>query len=90
VATALNPYIGYARTAEIAKESVKTGKPIRELVLERGLLDATQLDRILSVEAMTQPGVVPASASGDSAEAAAKPRQSAPQARDGGGKETAR
>jgi aspartate ammonia-lyase len=58
VATALNPYIGYARTAEIAKESVKTGKPIRELVLERGLLDATQLDRILSVEAMTQPGVV--------------------------------
>jgi aspartate ammonia-lyase len=57
MATALNPYIGYARTAEIAKESVKTGKPIRELVLERGLLDATELDRILSVEAMTQPGV---------------------------------
>ena len=85
VATALNPYIGYARTAEIAKESVKTGKPIRELVLDRGLLDATQLDRILSVEAMTQPGVV-----GDSAEAAAKPRQGAPQAPDGGGKEKAR
>ena len=85
VATALNPYIGYARTAEIAKESVKTGKPIRELVLERGLLDATQLDRILSVEAMTQPGVV-----GDSAEATARPRQSAPQTRDGGGKEKAR
>jgi aspartate ammonia-lyase len=85
VATALNPYIGYARTAEIAKESVKTGKPIRELVLERGLLDATQLDRILSVEATTQPGVV-----GDSAEATVKPRQSAPQAPDGGGKEKAR
>jgi aspartate ammonia-lyase len=85
VATALNPYIGYARTAEIAKESVKTGKPIRELALERGLLDATQLDRILSVEAMTQPGVV-----GDSAEATARPRQSAPQAPDGGGKEKAR
>jgi aspartate ammonia-lyase len=90
VATALNPYIGYARTAEIAKESVKTGKPIRELVLERGLLDATQLDRILSVEAMTQPGVVPASASGDSPEATARPRQGAPQARDGGDKEKAR
>ena len=58
VATALNPYIGYARTAEIAKESVRTGKPIREIVLERGLLDAKQLDRILSAEAMTQPGVV--------------------------------
>jgi aspartate ammonia-lyase len=57
VATALNPYIGYAKTAEIAKESVRTGKPIREIVLERGLLEAIQLDRILSADAMTQPGV---------------------------------
>ena len=57
VATALSPYIGYAKTAEIAKESVKTGKPIREIVLERGLLDARQLDRILSAEAMTTPGI---------------------------------
>jgi len=57
VATALNPYIGYAKTAEIAKESVKTGKPIREIVLERGLLDAKRLDRILSAEAMTTPGI---------------------------------
>src|SRR5213079_2560969 len=40
VATALSPYIGYAATAEIAKESVTTGKPVRELVLERKLLDA--------------------------------------------------
>ena len=29
-ATALSPYIGYAATAKIAKESVKTGRPIRE------------------------------------------------------------
>jgi aspartate ammonia-lyase len=57
VATALSPYIGYAKTAEIAKESVKTGKPIREIVLERGLLDAKRLDRILSAEAMTTPGI---------------------------------
>jgi aspartate ammonia-lyase len=57
LATALSPYLGYAATAEIAKESVKTGRPIREIVLERGLLDRAQLDRILSVEAMTQPGV---------------------------------
>jgi aspartate ammonia-lyase len=56
-ATALSPYIGYAKTAEIAKESVKTGKPIRDLVLERKLLEAKQLDQILSVEEMTQPGV---------------------------------
>ena len=57
VATALSPYIGYAKTAEIAKESVKTGTPIRDLVLARKLLEPQQLDRILSVEEMTQPGV---------------------------------
>src|SRR4051812_24183634 len=57
-ATALSPYIGYAETAAIAKESVKTGKTIRELVLERGLLDASQLDAILSVDAMTRGGIV--------------------------------
>ena len=57
VATALSPYIGYAATAEIAKESVRSGRPIRELVLERGLLEREQLDRILSPEEMTRPGV---------------------------------
>jgi aspartate ammonia-lyase len=57
VATALSPYIGYAATAEIAKHAVATGRTIRELVLERGLLDARQLDRILSAEMMTRPGI---------------------------------
>ncbi len=56
-ATALSPYIGYAATADIAKEAVKTGKSIRDIVLERGLLDAARLDEILSVEAMTRPGI---------------------------------
>ena len=37
---------------------MKTGKSIRELVLERGLLDATRLDEILSVEAMTRGGII--------------------------------
>jgi aspartate ammonia-lyase len=63
-ATALSPYIGYAATAEIAKESVKTGRPIRDLVLERGLLDAKQLDEILSVESMTRPGIAGAGRAG--------------------------
>jgi aspartate ammonia-lyase len=57
-ATALSPHIGYAATAEIAKESVRTGRPIRELVLERKLLDRAKLDEILSVEAMTRGGIV--------------------------------
>ena len=56
-ATALSPYIGYAATAEIAKASVMSGRSIRDLVLERGLLSADALDRILSVEAMTKPGI---------------------------------
>jgi aspartate ammonia-lyase len=57
-ATALSPHIGYAATAEIAKEAVATGRPIRELVLARGLLDAERLDRILSADAMTRGGVI--------------------------------
>ena len=57
VATALSPYIGYAATAEIAKESVRTGRSVRDLVRERRLLSPEQLDRILSPEAMTSPGV---------------------------------
>ena len=57
LATALSPYIGYEKTAEIAKESVATGKPIRQIVLERRLIEANELDRILSVEAMTRPGI---------------------------------
>ena len=58
VATALSPYLGYAKTAELAKASVQTGRSIRELVLEQGLIDPQQLDRILSAEGMTQPGIV--------------------------------
>jgi aspartate ammonia-lyase len=56
-ATALSPYIGYAATADIAKESVRTGQSIRELVLARGLLEPARLDEILSVEAMTRGGI---------------------------------
>jgi aspartate ammonia-lyase len=57
LATALSPYLGYEKTAAIAKESVATGKPIRQIVLEQRLIEATELDRILSVEAMTRPGI---------------------------------
>jgi aspartate ammonia-lyase len=56
-ATALSPYIGYAATAEIAKASVETGRSIRDLARERGVLSEEDLNDILSAEAMTQPGV---------------------------------
>ena len=57
LATALSPYIGYEATADIAKTAVKTGKSIAALVRERRLLPDDKLDRILSAEAMTSPGV---------------------------------
>jgi aspartate ammonia-lyase len=57
VATALSPYIGYAATAEIAKTAVKTGRPIADIVRERKLVSEDKLDRILSPEAMTSPGI---------------------------------
>ena len=57
VATALSPYIGYAATADIAKTAIRTGTPVRELVRERGLIPADQLDRILSPQTMTSPGI---------------------------------
>jgi aspartate ammonia-lyase len=56
-ATALSPYIGYAATADLAKTAVATGRSLRELVLERGLLSPAELDRVLSVDAMTRPGI---------------------------------
>jgi aspartate ammonia-lyase len=68
-ATALSPYIGYAATAEIAKESVKSGRSIRDLVLERGLLDEARLNDILSVDAMTRGGIVGAGQAGQAGRA---------------------
>jgi len=55
VATALSPHIGYAATADIAKESVRTGKSIRQIAKERGVLSDAELDQLLSPEGMTAP-----------------------------------
>jgi aspartate ammonia-lyase len=52
LATALNPYIGYANAAAIAKEAQVTGRSIRELVEEKGLLTPEELERVLSPESM--------------------------------------
>jgi aspartate ammonia-lyase len=57
VATALSPYLGYTITADVAKEAVRTGKSIREIVLARGLMDAATADRVLAPTAMTEPGI---------------------------------
>jgi fumarate hydratase class II len=54
--TALNPHIGYDAAAALAKEAYVTGRTLRELVLEKQLMDAAALDRALDPFAMTQPG----------------------------------
>ena len=55
--TALNPVIGYAKGAEVAKEAMATGKTIREVVVEKGYLAADQVDELLDVRAMTDGGI---------------------------------
>lgn len=50
LATALNPIIGYARAAEIAKESAKSGTPIPQLLRERGILSEEEIARIFTPE----------------------------------------
>jgi fumarate hydratase class II len=53
--TALNEAIGYDAAAAIAKESVKTGKTVRELCLEKEVLPKEELDRLLDARRMTGP-----------------------------------
>ena len=55
LAAALNPYVGYAKAAEVAKESVRTGKTIPEIAKEWKLLDEEQLKQILDPYRMTEP-----------------------------------
>ena len=55
LATALNPYIGYAKAAEIAKESVATGKTIIEIARSKGYLSDKQIKEILDPARMTEP-----------------------------------
>lgn len=47
MATALNPIIGYAAAAEISKEAYRTGKTVREVVIEKGILKKKEADRLL-------------------------------------------
>src|SRR5436305_1197620 len=54
--TALAPKIGYDRAAEIAKESVRTGKTVRELCREKKILPEKELERALDPISMTEPG----------------------------------
>jgi fumarate hydratase class II len=56
--TSLAPKIGYDRAADIAKESAKTGKTVREIALEKKVLPEGELNAALDPVAMTEPGGV--------------------------------
>ena len=51
--TALNPHIGYLNAAAVAKESLETGKSLRQIVLEKGLMNEAELAKVLDLEAMS-------------------------------------
>ena len=52
--TALNPHIGYLNAAAVAKESLETGKSVRQLVLEKELMSEEELAQVLDLEQMSQ------------------------------------
>jgi fumarate hydratase class II len=53
MATALNPIIGYASAAEISKEAHRTGKTVKQLVIEKGILNEKEANRILDPKKLT-------------------------------------
>ncbi|MCK9220755.1 MAG: aspartate ammonia-lyase [Bacteroidales bacterium] len=53
--TALNPFIGYEASSQLAKEALEGNKSVYELVLEKGLLTKEKLDQILAPENMIKP-----------------------------------
>lgn len=57
IITAICPYVGYQKAAEIAKEAIKTGESVRKLIIERGLLTKEQMDEIMDPVQMTEPGI---------------------------------
>ena len=56
LATALTPVIGYDESAKIAKESIRTGKSIRQLARAKGMSEAA-LNKVLDLGKMTKPGL---------------------------------
>jgi aspartate ammonia-lyase len=57
LSTPLAPYLGYALAADISKQAVREGRTIREIVIERGIFTAEDLDQLLAPHELTEPGV---------------------------------
>lgn len=57
IITVISPHVGYDVASELAKKSLKTGHPVREVILEAGLFTEQELDQLLRPEEVTRPGV---------------------------------
>src|SRR6058998_1511863 len=55
IVTRLNPVIGYEKAAELAKESARTGIPIKTLVVDRKIMSAEEAEKLLDPKALTEP-----------------------------------
>lgn len=58
IITAINPHIGYEKASSIAQKSLDSGRSVREIALEEGILSEGQLDQLLDPFAMTSPGII--------------------------------
>ena len=57
VITAICPHVGYQKAADIAKQAIKTGESVRDLILKEGLLTEDELNEIMDPVNMTEPGI---------------------------------
>jgi fumarate hydratase, class II len=62
--TALNPVIGYLNGAAVAKEAMATGKTIKEVVIEKGLLSGDEVDKLIDARTLTEGGIQGIAAAG--------------------------
>ncbi len=56
IITALSPYIGYQKSADLAKRALKENRKVRDLILEEKILTEEELNKILNIENMMKPG----------------------------------
>ena len=57
IVTALLPHLGYETASALAKEAYETGRAIRDIILNQGLLTEDEINHILSPKEMTRPGI---------------------------------
>ena len=58
IITPFAPHIGYDKSSKVAKESLRTGTPIREILIRDEIMTTEEIDKILNYEKMTKPGIL--------------------------------